>query len=121
MSNTNDDVSLNRIINLPTRGIGRRTLDELARFARDSSISQFDAIGNILPTDDQLAPIVANPFTPRATRALTDFQKMINGLRADLEGLNLIELIEQILERTGYQKYLTDSSERGEERIENIN
>ena len=121
VSNTNDDVSLNRIINLPTRGIGRRTLDELARFARDSSISQFDAIGNILPTDDQLAPIVANPFTPRATRALTDFQKMINGLRADLEGLNLIELIEQILERTGYQKYLTDSAERGEERIENIN
>ncbi|HIA16729.1 MAG TPA: hypothetical protein EYN72_08115 [Dehalococcoidia bacterium] len=68
-----------------------------------------------------MTPIVANPFTPRATRALTDFQKMINGLRADLEGLNLIELIEQILERTGYQKYLTDSAERGEERIENIN
>ena len=121
VSNTNDDVSLNRIINLPTRGIGRRTLDELARFARDSSISQFDAIGNILPADDQMTPIVANPFTPRATRALTDFQKMINGLKADLEGLNLIELIEQILERTGYRKYLTDSAERAEERIENIN
>ena len=121
VANTNDDVSLNRIINLPTRGIGRRTLDELARLARDSSMSQFDAISNILPTDDQLTPTVTNPFTPRATRALTDFQKMINGLRADLDSLTIIDLIDQVLERTGYGKYLSDSAERGEERIENIN
>jgi DNA helicase-2/ATP-dependent DNA helicase PcrA len=121
VANTNDDVSLNRIINLPTRGIGRRTLDELARLARDSNMSQFDAISSIMSTDDQLAPAATNPFTPRATRALTDFQKMINGLRADLDGLSIIDLIDQVLERTGYQKYLTDSAERGEERIENIN
>lgn len=121
VANTNDDVSLNRIINLPTRGIGRRTLDELARMARDSDVSQFDAISQIVPSDDQLGPMMTNPFTPRATRALTDFQALINGLRADAENMTLVELIEQVMERTGYRRYLAEAAERSDERIENIN
>jgi DNA helicase-2/ATP-dependent DNA helicase PcrA len=121
VSNTNDDVSLNRIINLPTRGIGKRTLDELARLARDAGVSQFDAIGQIVPQDDQLTPMVTNPFTPRATRSLTDFQKMINGLRADVDGLTLVDLIDQVMERTGYLTYLKQAEDQGDERTENIN
>ena len=44
IANPDDDVSLNRVINLPTRGIGQRTLDHLARTARDAGTSQFAAI-----------------------------------------------------------------------------
>ena len=55
IANPDDDVSLNRVINLPTRGIGQRTLDHLARTARDAGTSQFTAIQSLSDgTSDRL-------------------------------------------------------------------
>ena len=119
--NPDDDVSLMRVVNLPTRGIGRRTLDELARLARDQGTSAFEAIRSISPSMELGGPLVSGPFTTRAARALGDFRELIDGLRSEAEQIGLVELIERVLERTGYRKYLVERDEQAEDRLDNIN
>ena len=125
IANPDDDVSLNRVINLPTRGIGQRTLDHLARTARDVGTSQFAAIealsdGTSPSTGSgRMEGVVVSPFTARARTALIGFGNLINGIAAERENLDLLDIIDAVLERSGYQRWLLDQ-ERGEERMENI-
>ena len=119
--NPDDDVSLMRVVNLPTRGIGRRTLDELARLARDQGTSAYESIRSISPSTEFGGPLVSGPFTARAARALGDFRELIETLRSEAEQVGIVELIERVLERTGYRKYLVDRDEQAEDRLDNIN
>ncbi len=119
--NPNDDVSLMRVVNLPPRGIGRRTLDELARLARDQGMSAFESIRSISPSTEFGGPLVSGPFTARAARALGDFRNLIETLRSEAEQISLVELIERVLERTGYRNYLIERDEQAEDRLDNIN
>ena len=122
ISNPHDDVSLMRVINLPRRGIGQRTLDELARLARDGGTSAFDAILAASPQTELGGPMVAAPFTARAARALGDFRDLIAGLRAEADSLDIIELIDRVLDRSGYRKHISESDdERADDRLDNIN
>ena len=136
IANPSDDVSLVRVINRPTRGIGRRTLDELTRAARDGGTSMFDAIGggeNSEPEEPASAlggalsassggglSIASGAFTPRAARALGDFRDMILRLRAETQTSNIVELMDKTLDATGYRRYLSDQDD-GEDRLDNIN
>jgi len=121
LANPDDDVSLMRVVNLPPRGIGARTLDELARLARDQGTSAFEAIRTISPSTELGGPLVSGPFTTRAARALGDFRDLIDTLRTEAGQLGLVELIERIIERTGYRKYLMDRDDQAEDRLDNIN
>ena len=120
VANPNDDVSLNRVINLPSRGIGRRTMDELTRLARDRDCSMFDAILALSPDSNIGGPLVSSPFTARAVRALTDFRNLIDELRSYAESNNIVDLIDHVLARTGYRDYLSGLDDRPDERLENI-
>ena len=120
VANSNDDVSLARVINLPSRGIGRRTMDELTRLARDRDCSMFDAILAISPDSTLGGPLVSSPFTARAVRALTDFRDLIDDLRTYAESANVVDLIDHVLARTGYRNYLSGLDDRPDERLENI-
>ncbi len=120
VANPNDDVSLTRIINLPSRGIGRRTMDELTRLARDRNCSMFDAILAISPDSAIGGGLVASPFTARAVRALTDFRELIDELRTYSDSANVVDLIDRALARTGYRDYLSGLDDRPDERLENI-
>ena len=115
IANADDDVGLARIINIPTRGIGQRTVDELTRLARDAGISMFAAIER-LDGDEEHGTALAR----RSVRALTDFSDMIHDLVEQSKTLNLVELIDLTLERTGYGRYLTEEVERGQERLDNV-
>lgn len=119
IANPDDDVSLNRVINLPTRGIGQRTLDHLARTARDAGTSQFAAIETLSNPDNATQNALISPFTARARTALIGFGDLIGGIAAERESLDLLDIIDAALERSGYQRWLLDQ-ERGEERMENI-
>ena len=121
LANTDDDVSLMRVVNLPPRGIGARTLDELARLARDQGTSAFEAIRTISPSTELGGPLVSGPFTARAARALGDFRELIDGLRAEAGQLGLVDLIEKVLEKSGYRKYLLDRDDQAEDRLDNLN
>ena len=121
LANPNDDVGLLRVVNLPPRGIGRRTLDELTRLARDQDTSMYEAILNISPAVDLGGPLVTGAFTARAARALGDFRQLIADLRTDMSTVNLVDLIEQVLDRSGYRKYLIDRDDQADDRLDNIN
>ena len=127
IANPDDDVSLSRVINLPARGIGQRTLDHLTRAARDANISQFAALqalasGGLAQGDAaaSAAGVLSSPFTARALASLTSFHDLIKGIADQRESLDLQELIDAVLERSGYARWLADQPDGGDERLENI-
>ena len=69
IANPNDNVSFARVVNLPSRGIGQRTMYELSKLARELGMSMFEAIEEI-PANDQLVQIQA-----RSIQALTNFRR----------------------------------------------
>ncbi|MCL0028671.1 UvrD-helicase domain-containing protein [Dehalococcoidia bacterium] len=118
--NPNDDVSFTRVVNLPNRGIGRRTIDELVRLARDSGVSMFDAVGFLSQDEKKPRVPTGQSFTARAVRALMDFRDLIQGLRQEADTLGLVALIDEVMDRTGYRTHLAESADKSEERLENI-
>jgi len=108
--NPQDNVSLVRIINVPTRGIGQRTLSQLQSWAKAHDASLFEALKQV--TSEQILP-------PRITQALAGFDAVMAGLIAQSRELSLSGLLDEIWEHTGYRKYILDK-EDGEDRWENV-
>lgn len=108
--NPHDNVSLARIINIPGRGVGQRTMSQLQDRARTDNSSLYNTLEKVLEE---------KTFTPRIIQALTGFVHLINGLTVTGRELTLAELVDEILERTGYREYLLEK-ESGEERRDNI-
>ncbi len=108
-----DAVSLQRIINVPARGIGRTTLEQAEKFAVDHDMSLWDAIGQML---DQ------NEFGTRAHSAVFAFRNLIEELRDAVESRPLHDALTFIEERTGYRRMLEqDPAPEAEARLENLN
>lgn len=101
IQNTNDDVSLRRIINVPKRKIGEKYLEDLEKKARINNTSLFDAI------DDKKG---------------LEFKNLILKLKEDSENLSLTELIDKVLDKSGMLDELkSDQSLENELRIDNLN
>ena len=99
--NSNDSVSLERVINTPKRGIGPKTIDNLRQKAELNNISLFDAIDS----GKEL-----------------EFKKIILELIEDSKNMSLSELIEDTLVKTGLRmEYELDKSLDNEAKIENLN
>ena len=119
VANPHDDVSFTRVANVPTRGIGQRSFDQLTMLARDSGTSMFAAIEAVGEGTNEAGQAAA-PLPTRTARALTGFRDLIGGLASESENLDLIELIDLVLERTGYKRHVQGEADRGEERWENL-
>ena len=115
INNPNDEVSLNRVINVPLRGVGKRSVEELTRWARGQGLPLFTALERVAEGREQ-----DHPLSPRISRPVAGFVQMIKGLIEDSSRLDVVELIDQVLERTKYRDYLFDRVEKAEERWENI-
>ncbi|MCJ7522203.1 MAG: UvrD-helicase domain-containing protein, partial [Dehalococcoidia bacterium] len=111
--NPYDSVSLVRIINVPGRGIGQRTVAELERWANERALPYYAAL-KLIDRDDE-----PNPFSARSGKMLSSFLSMLDELIVKSEELNLVELFDLVLEKTGYKGYTLESAD-GEERWENI-
>ena len=111
-----DDVSLQRVINVPARGIGGRTLDELGRWASGRSLPLYAAIQAL--ADPETAPEL--DLTPRAVKALTGFRELIDSLAEESRRVSAAELVTLVFEMTGYRDHLLASDDMGEERVENV-
>src|SRR5882762_2384084 len=72
--NPHDSIALQRVINTPTRGIGKMTLDEIDIRSRELGVSYWEAITDLLADERRLSP--------RAAAALANFQKIVRGLAA---------------------------------------
>ncbi len=109
--NNNDEIRLRRIINEPKRGIGNTTVSHAMEIAATLGISLFECFESA----DQYAPIA------RAAAKLSDFCKIIRELSNAAETLCLSELVETMLDKTGYRLSLeTDTSPEAADRLLNV-
>src|ERR1039457_5017853 len=110
-SNT-DSVSLLRVINTPARGIGRTTVEQIERYAREHGISLWEAVGRVI--DDQA-------LSTRSQSALVTFRNLIQELSLVASGSPLPDLLRFILERTGCRGMLeAEKTAETEMRLENL-
>jgi DNA helicase II / ATP-dependent DNA helicase PcrA len=111
LANPKDDVSFNRVVNVPARGIGKTTLDHLA--------SRAEALGLPLLAMARQAANVPG-VKEKAARSLRDFSLLIDEL-TELRDHPAEEVIRRLLELTGYRASLADNSDgKGEERLANL-
>jgi DNA helicase-2/ATP-dependent DNA helicase PcrA len=116
IQNPHDTVSLMRVINVPQRGIGQRSLDELTRWSRDKGVNEYKALQLLAESRDSGEEL---PFSPRTVKALAGFAVMLEGLIENSKELNTTALFDQVVEKSGYRQYITGLVD-GEERWENI-
>lgn len=116
--NPNDEVSLGRVINVPARGIGERTLVALQLAARKAKQSTGQVLLS-LGRDGNSSPHWKE-FSGRSGILLSDFGAMLDGWRAEKDELPLPELFDKIVADTGYRDYIDDNTEEGQDRWENV-
>lgn len=110
--NPQDTVALKRVINTPPRGIGKTTVETLEREARERGLSVWDTI---------LLAIELRTFAPRSLTVLSDFQKLIAGLSESVKERSLPELLQLLIEKSGYQTWLeTEGTEESRARLDNL-
>ncbi|MFH1647947.1 MAG: UvrD-helicase domain-containing protein [Chloroflexota bacterium] len=115
VQNPYDTVSLRRVINVPQRGIGQRSLDELGQWARSHGVPEYRALQLIAESKDS----ADLPFSPRTVKALAGFAAMVEDLAERNREASILELFDLVVERSGYRQYLAGLVD-GEERWENI-
>ncbi len=111
IDNGRDDLALQRIINVPKRGIGATTLGKFMEYGQARDLSLFEA----LEFCDDI------PRLGKAGDKIRGFVNMIDVFRAQSEYITLAELLQNVLDETGYIKELeAESTEEAQGRIENI-
>src|SRR5262249_3781568 len=111
IANPQDTLSLERVINVPNRKSGPKTLREFPIWAQVQGMSPVDA----------LAHVEAHPTLATAgKRALVGFAALLTDLRQFASGEPLPRLVDRLLERSGYAAELRDGTEEGDERWNNV-
>ena len=111
--NPNDEESIKRIINFPTRGIGQTTLDKLLIFANEKNISLFEVLENLNPQEININSGTKNK--------LNEFFLLIKSFQLLNEKLNAFEMVEEVLKRIRIINVLkSEGTPESISRIENI-
>jgi ATP-dependent DNA helicase UvrD/PcrA len=115
--NPADEASLDRVVNVPPRGIGDKTLTTLHLIARQHNVQP----GYVLI---DLARGAESPywssFAGRASISLADFGGMLANWRAAAASLTTSELFDRVITDLNYKEYIDDKSEEGVDRWENV-
>jgi DNA helicase II / ATP-dependent DNA helicase PcrA len=108
-----DSISLERIINVPARGIGRTTVEQAEKFAAENGLGLWDTIGRMLDEKQ---------FGTRAHAAMLAFRDMIQELSDAVATKPLNDALRFIEDRTGYRNMLErENTPESQARIENLN
>ena len=111
IANPRDGISFERIINAPKRGIGPTSLEKLRNYAARFNYSLLEATQNMAFAD----------FAGKAAKEMEDFGKMMSHLTKQSEYLSVTELVEEILERSGYRDELVrQNTLESQSRLENL-
>jgi DNA helicase-2/ATP-dependent DNA helicase PcrA len=105
IENPADDTAFLRVVNFPPRGIGARSLEQLAEAARPGNLSLYAAVGGM---------------SGKAGSNLAAFVKLIETLRFETAQLPLAEIVDAVIQRSGLIPHYQNEKE-GQERIENLN
>ncbi|HGD1217998.1 TPA: DNA helicase PcrA [Streptococcus agalactiae] len=111
LANTSDNISFERIVNEPKRGVGPGTLEKIRSFAYEQNMSFLDASSNVM----------MSPLKGKAAQAVWDLANLILTLRSKLDSLTVTEITENLLDKTGYLEALqVQNTLESQARIENI-
>ena len=111
IANRNDDSSFERVVNLPTRGIGARTLDAMRDYAKANASSLWQAA----------AALATAGLAKRASSAVADFLGLVEAMGRDMKELGLHEQIDHVVQTSGLiAHHGREKGERGEARVENL-
>jgi DNA helicase-2/ATP-dependent DNA helicase PcrA len=116
VQNPCDSVSLLRIINVPGRGIGQHSLDEMTKWAGDQGISLFEALQRLTSLEADPAEL---PFNSRTAKPLVSFGKLLKELLEKTGKMSLTDFFDLVVTRSGYKDYILNE-EDGDERWDNI-
>ncbi len=111
IDNGRDDLAVRRIINVPKRGIGLTSINRVQEYALGREISFYEALRAV-----DLIPNIG-----RGASRLESFVALIEHFKTDAEEMTISELMQEIIEETGYIESLKEEgTEEAENRIENI-
>jgi DNA helicase-2/ATP-dependent DNA helicase PcrA len=111
VANPRDAVSFGRVVNVPRRKIGDKTVAAVERTARRLRISPFEAVARV---DD------STELTTAARAALSEFGRLIDELREMSARMPLPQFLDRVLDDTGYQRMLQDGTPENAERWANV-
>lgn len=111
ITNPHDDISFQRVVNVPKRGIGKTSMEKLQMHAEINDLSLFDAVKE-------------SDFTGMSKKAFNQlnlFREMIEDWQQQQEFLNVTDMVEQVLSRSGYEaELMKDRSIESQSRLENL-
>ncbi|WP_408004858.1 DNA helicase PcrA [Radiobacillus kanasensis] len=111
ISNPDDDLSFTRVVNEPKRGIGKTSIDRLQAYAAEHGISLYQTVQEVDFTG----------VSPKAASALASFGAMIRNWTQQQEFLSATDMVEEVLQRTGYEEMLrNERSLEAQSRLENL-
>lgn len=112
VTNPNDNAAFERIVNEPKRGLGATSITRLRELANRLNVSYMTAIESI-----ELAPAIST----KATSKFLEFAEMMHELRQQAEFLNVTELAEIVMTRSGYRQMLAEKNDPDSQaRLENL-
>jgi DNA helicase-2/ATP-dependent DNA helicase PcrA len=111
IANPQDTLSFSRVINVPRRKLGEKSLAQLGYWADAHGMSAWDALARL----DEMSEL-----TSGARAALAEFRELVAEVRAAAEERRLVEVIDLLLLGSGYERYLKESGADGEERWANV-
>jgi DNA helicase II / ATP-dependent DNA helicase PcrA len=130
INNPKDDVSLFRILNVPARKMGPKSIGNLVQIARPLglSVGKFMIIAYCLlyPGHEEILKEFEQPQIDSVDGVLDSVNKFNNvislfgAMYADTKGWNAVDIISHIVKRVGYEEYTNDGTDAGHSRIENI-
>lgn len=111
IANPDDDISFQRVVNEPKRGIGKTSIERLQAYAAEHDISLYEAVKEVDFTG----------VTKKAANALAGFQDLIRSLTQQQEFLTATDMVEAVLERTHYEEMLkNERTIEAQSRLENL-
>jgi DNA helicase-2/ATP-dependent DNA helicase PcrA len=111
ISNRNDDASFERVVNLPTRGIGAKSLDAIREYAKGAGSTMWEAA----------AACIGDALGPKASQALHGFMSLVERLAHEVTNLPLHEQVDHVLQGSGLiEFYKKEKGDRGEGRVDNL-
>ncbi|MBI5303196.1 MAG: UvrD-helicase domain-containing protein [Chloroflexi bacterium] len=132
IANPHDSVAFMRVLNVPPRGIGKKTMDDLAQWSRKLQVSQYTVLQTLKDEDERtkdekihaerssFTRSVHPSFDSRSRKALLAFAHLLDSLRAAQVEKNLSEVVDAIIQKTSFDEYVRDGTEEGEDRWGNI-
>jgi DNA helicase-2/ATP-dependent DNA helicase PcrA len=130
IENFNDEISLERIINEPKRGIGDKTVEKWVVAAKEASLSLIDAGSKIsnfqfptLPTGRQVsnqAQISNDKVSKLRAESIIKFCEFIKRMQEVKNRLTLADFIQKVFSESGYERQLMDGTDEGQMRVENV-